>query len=174
MKFCHLQQKWMDLEINFVSLAFARFELLCHVRPLRVSSGHSTPVLTLRTKDEARASAPSTHSLRADVSVWAASPLVIAIWCEFCGDFFFFFLFMLPSKIPKLPTDPTWERVSYCEETSPSLLPPQEGSPSRNSLSLFASLSFVLPHFEEIGLPFWVSTVLHQRSEVVLWKLLHV
>ena len=88
--------------------------------------------------------------------------------------FFFFFLFMLPSKIPKLPTGPTCERVSYCEETSPSLLPPQEGSPSLNSLSLFASSSFVLPHFEEIGLPFWVSTVLHQRSEVVLWKLLHV
>ena len=89
--------------------------------------------------------------------------------------FFFFFLFMLPSEIPKVPTDPTCETVSYCEETSPpSLLPTQEGSPSLNSLSLFSSLSFVLPHFEEMGLPFWVSAVLCQRSEVVLWKLLHV
>jgi len=34
--------------------------------------------------------------------------------------------------------------------------------------------SFVLPHFKEIDLPFWVSGVLHQSSEVVLWKLLHM
>ena len=88
---------------------------------------------------------------------------------------FFFFLFMLPSEIPKVPTDPTFESVYYCEVTSPpSLLPTQEGSPSLNSLSLFSSLSFVLPHFEEMGLPFWVSAVLCQRSEVVLWKLLHM
>ena len=52
-------------------------------------------------------------------------------------------------------------------------------SPSWNPLSPFLSLSFVLPHFnvdshfKEIDLPFWVSGVFHQCSEVVLWKLLH-
>ena len=68
MKVRHLQQKWMDLEINFVSLAFAQFKLLCHVPALRVSSGLSTLVLTLRTNNEARASTPSTHSLQADAA----------------------------------------------------------------------------------------------------------
>ena len=33
---------------------------------------------------------------------------------------------------------------------------------------------FVLPPFEETGLPFWVPGILHQRWEVVLWKLLHI
>ena len=31
-----------------------------------------------------------------------------------------------------------------------------------------------LPHSEEISLPFWVSGVLHQYSEVVLWESLHM
>ena len=35
----------------FVSVAFPWFELLCHISPFRVSSGHSTPVLILRTDD---------------------------------------------------------------------------------------------------------------------------
>ena len=33
---------------------------------------------------------------------------------------------------------------------------------------------FVLPPFEDNGLPFWVSDVLCQHSEVVLWNLLSV
>ena len=36
------------------------------------------------------------------------------------------------------------------------------------------SLSFCLSAFKENGLPFWVPGVLHQRSEVVLWKLLSI
>ena len=70
----------------FVSLAFPWFGLLCHVSPLSVSSGHSISVLTLRTNDAAHSSAPSPHSLWADMSIWAASPLVIAIWHKFCDD----------------------------------------------------------------------------------------
>ena len=36
----------------------------------------------------------------------------------------------------------------------------------------FYLLHFVLPPFEENGLPFWVPDVLCQHSEVVLWNLL--
>ena len=39
-------------------------------------------------------------------------------------------------------------------------------------LSLF--LYFVLPPFEDNGLPFWVPDVLCQHSEVVFWNLLSV
>ena len=46
----------------------------------------------------------SPHSLVVDPSIWTASPQGVAVICIFCG-FFFFFLVMLPSKIPKLPTD---------------------------------------------------------------------
>ena len=83
---------------------------------------------------------------------------------------------MLPFEVPKLPTDPACERVSYCMETSPSRLPPQNGpwSLSWNPLSPFSSLSFALPHSEETSLPFWASGVLWQCSEVILWELLHI
>ena len=81
----------------------------------------------------------------------------------------------LPSEISKLSTDPICERVSYCVETSPpSLLPPQDGYTSLNPLSLFSYLSFILLHFKEIDLSFWISGVLHQHTEVVLWNLLHL
>ena len=60
---------WKGPLFFFVSLAFPRFELLCHVTPLSVSSGHSISVLTLRTNDAAHASAPSPHSLWADMSI---------------------------------------------------------------------------------------------------------
>ena len=64
---------------------------------------------------------------------------------------------MLPSEIPLFPTHPACERVSYCVETSlPLQLPPQNGSLALNPLSLFWSLYFALPYFEEIGLPFWI------------------
>ena len=89
--------------------------------------------------------------------------------------FVFVFSVILSSEIPMFPTDPAYERISYCVETSPpSRLPPQDGSPSLNALFLFSSLSSVLSHLKEIGLPFWVSRVLHQHCEVVLWRLLHM
>ena len=39
MKVRHLQQKWMDLEINFVSLAFAQFKLLVMFLPSECPQG---------------------------------------------------------------------------------------------------------------------------------------
>ena len=82
---------------------------------------------------------------------------------------------MLPSEIPKLPTDP-----------------PVRGFPTMWKLLLlhnsllrtglhpylfclpFCLLYYVLYSFEENGLPFWVPGVLCQCSEVVLWKLLSI
>ena len=75
--------------------------------------------------------------------------------CHLAQFLWWSFSVMLPSVVPKFPTDPACERVSYCLETSPSWLPPQDGPPSWNPLSPFLSLSFALPHSEEIGLPFW-------------------
>ena len=81
---------------------------------------------------------------------------------------------MLPSEIPKLPTD-AYERVSYCLETSPlSRLPPQDGSPSLTHLPLILSFIFCSTSFQREWAAFLVPGVLHQRSEAVLWKLLSI
>ena len=52
----------------FVSLAIPRFGLLCLINCLRLSSGHSGLVLTLRTDESAYASLPRPHSLLPDVN----------------------------------------------------------------------------------------------------------
>ena len=96
-----------------LSLAIPPFGLLPHVSSLRLFSGHSGPVLTLSTDYAARASLSSLCLLVANSSLWATSPLAIAVRHIFYGfsffSFFFFFFFflpvMLPSEIPKLPTD---------------------------------------------------------------------
>ena len=153
----------------FVSLVFPWFELFCHISALRAFNSVPYP------KDWCSL-CPHTHP-----------PLAVGR-CECVSQFsagnqcsarilwwFIYFLVTLPSEIPKLPTDLTCERVSYCVETSPpSWLPPQDGSLSPNYLSFFLSLSFILPHFEEIGLPFWASGVLHQSSEIVWGDFLHM
>ena len=81
-----------------------------------------------------------------------------------------------PLRFQNSPPTCQW-KVSCFLETSPSWLPPQDGSPSLTLLSLlffFCHLYFVLPPFEENSLPFWVPSVLRQHSEVVLWKLLSI
>ena len=79
---------------------------LSHVSSLRLPSGHSGPVLTL--SNAACTSLFSPHLLVADLSIWATSPLGVAVRHVICG--FYFFIFFLPvmllSEIPKLPTDP--------------------------------------------------------------------
>jgi len=59
--------------------------------------------LTLRSDDAAYTSLPSPHSLVAVVSFWANSPLAVEVRHIFCV---LFSPVMLPSEIPKLPTDP--------------------------------------------------------------------
>ena len=80
---------------------------------------------------------------------------------------------MLPSEIPRLATDPlvrvfpgVWKlllRLPSWTDLHPYLF----------CLSFYL-LYFVLPPFEDNGLPFWVPDVLCQHSEVVLWDFLSV
>ena len=70
-------------------------------------SGYPTvsgPVLTL--SNAVRASLFSSRSLVADTSIWATSPQELQLGAYSVGFFFFFLPVMLPSEIPKLPTDP--------------------------------------------------------------------
>ena len=70
-----------------VSLVIPQFGLLSHVSSLRLSSGHSGLVLTLSTDCAAHASLSSPYSLVVDASIWAASPLAVAVRHLFCGLF---------------------------------------------------------------------------------------
>ena len=80
---------------------------------------------------------------------------------------FFYYAALLDFKVPPL-IPPVKGFPTVVETSLPSGFPPQDRYLSLNPLSLFLSLSFVLPHFEEIGLHLWVSGVLCQGSEVVL------
>ena len=78
------------LSLSFFS-GYAQSGLLSHVSSLRLSTGHSGPILTLSTDDAARTSMPSPRLLVADVSVWADSPLAVEIRCVVYVLFLFFF-----------------------------------------------------------------------------------
>ena len=143
----------------FVPLETPQFGFLSCISSLRLSSGHSGPVLTLRTDDAAHASLPSPHSLVANASTWATSLLGVVVRQVFCCFFFFFFflLVIFPLGDSITPDRSACQRVSYYVEIfPPSWFTPQDESPSLNLLSLILSLYFVLPPFEENGLPFWV------------------
>ena len=90
----------------FLSLAIPWFVLLSQVSSLRLPSGHSGLVLTL--SNAASASLFSSHLLVVDASIWANSPLRVAVRCVICGFYLFIFSLpvMLPPEIPKLPADP--------------------------------------------------------------------
>ena len=127
-----------SLSLFISSLAIPHFGLLIHISSLRLSSGHPGPVLTL--SNAACASLFSPHSLLVDASIWATSPLGVAVRRIICSSFFFFFFpFWLCCLLRfKTPHRPIGERISWCLETSPpSRLPPQDGS---LSLSLFSLL----------------------------------
>ena len=101
----------LSLSLSFffsLSLAIPQFGLLSHFSSLGLSSVHSGPVLTL--SNATLASLFSPLLLVADVSIWTTSPLGVAIRHVICGLYLFiYYLFflpvMLPSEIPKLPTD---------------------------------------------------------------------
>ena len=101
-----------------VPLAFRRLGLLCLISPLRVSSGLSALVVTLKAYNAAHAYTPSPRSPWANTSLRAASPRSLPFNTYSVVIFVVVVVIvMLPSEIPKLPTDPTCERVSYCVET---------------------------------------------------------
>ena len=92
-----------------------------------------------------------------------------------CVFYLFIFLpIMFPPEIPKLPTYPLvrgfpgfWKLLLIHNSL------PRMGLCSLSLLFLYL-LYFVLPPFEDNGLPFWVPDVLCQHSEVVLWNLLSI
>ena len=83
------------------------------------------------------------HLLVVDVSIWATSPLGVAVRCVICGFYLFMFSSWLccPLRFQNSHT-PTGERVSWCLETSLLLqLPLWDGSSSLTLLAI--SLSFI-------------------------------
>ena len=81
-----------------------------------------------------------------------------------------FLLVMLPSEIPKLPTDlPVREFPGVWK-----LLLLHDSLPRMSLLPLFLSFIFCPTSFRRHRLPFWVPGVLRQGSEVVLWNFLSV
>ena len=99
--FC--EQSWQCLRLElltgkgslsfFSSLAISWFGLLSPVSSLRLSSGHSGPVLTL--SSAACTSLSSPLLLVADVSSWATSPLGVVVRRVICG----FYLFIFSSQL---------------------------------------------------------------------------
>ena len=78
-----------------LSLAIPQFKLVTHKSSLRLSSGHSGPVLTL---SNAASSSPfSPHLLVADVGVWGTFLLGVAFRHIICG---FYLLFPSQSGCP--------------------------------------------------------------------------
>ena len=126
--FCEWARLHLRLELSpesfffffLLFLAIPQCGLLSHVSSLRLSSGHSGPVLTL--SNAAGASLSSPCLLVADPSVWATSLLGVAIRHIICGFIYLFYLLiMMPAEIPKLPHSPASERISWCLDTSPFL-----------------------------------------------------
>ena len=94
----------LSLFIFSFSLTIPQFGLLSHIRSLRLPSGHSGPVLTL--SNAPCTSLFSPRLLVVDASIWATPPLGFVVRHVIYGFYLFFFPVMLPSEIPKLPTDP--------------------------------------------------------------------
>ena len=89
-----------------LSLAIPWFGLLSHISSLRLSSGHSGPVPTLRTGVQPRPPCPARTRWRQTRASMPFLWLCLHLWLgAFSVGLFFLLPVMLPSKIPKLPTD---------------------------------------------------------------------
>ena len=85
----------------------------------------------------------------APTCLWWLRLLGVAVRHVICGFYLFFLPVMLPSEIPKLPTDPPSESVSWCLETPPLLrLPSRDGFLSLPLSSLFLSFIFCPTSFQ--------------------------
>ena len=142
--------------------------LVCHQLALLWNCS----VLPLFLSNATRSSPFSPHLLVADASVWATSPLGVVVGPKICGFYLFIYFLpvMLPSEIPELPTSGCL--LVFGNFSCKTHYPGWVSIP--NSCLSFYLLYFVLPPFEDNGLPFWVPDVLHQRSEVVLWYFLSI
>ena len=136
--------------VNFFSLSFAipQFRFLSHESSLRLLSGPSGPVLTL---SNAACSSPfRPHLLVVDAGVWGTFLLGVAFRHVICGFYLFSLPVRLPSEIQKLPPDPPVQGFPGVWKLPLLRLPSRDGSPSLALLSLFLSLYFVLPPFENM------------------------
>ena len=149
-----------------------QFGVQSDVSSLGLSSGHAGPVLTLSTGYAACASLSSPCSLVVDASICG----LLLHWQLQLGAYSVLLLLLLiflvvtvPSEITKLPTDlpvrgfPTVWKLLLLQDSLPN-----------SFVSVFYLLYFVLPPFDENGLPFWVPGVLCQHLEIVLRKLLSI
>ena len=92
----------------FSLLLFHRFKLVTHKSSLRLSSGHSGPVLTL--SNAARSSPFRPHLLVADAEVWGTFLLGVAFRHVICG---FYLLFPSQSGCP--PRFKNFPQTRQCE-----------------------------------------------------------
>ena len=95
-----------------LSLAILQFGLLSHVSSLRLSSGHSGPVLTL--SNVARISLFRPRLLVVDVSVWATFLLGVAVRHVICELFIYLFIYFssqlcCPLRFQNSPQTCWWE-----------------------------------------------------------------
>ena len=102
--FCEWTQQCLKLELfagkfflsfflflsffSFFSLAIPQFGLLSHVSSLRLSSGHSGPLLTLNNANHTSLFSPCL--LVADACVWATYLLGVVFRYMICGFYLFF------------------------------------------------------------------------------------
>ena len=112
-----------------------------------------------------------------DPSIWATSPLGVVVGPVICGFYLFIFSSQLccPLRFQNSLTDPlvrgfpgVYKHLLFYDSL------PGVGLHLYLFCLSFYLLYFVLPPFEDNGLPFLVPGVLYQRSEVVLWFLLSV
>ena len=105
------------------------------------------------------------------MSLWATSLVGVEVRHVFCG--FFSSQLRCPLRVQNSSQIHQWEGFLVFRNFS-SFMTPSLGRVSipNSFVSLF--VYFILPPFEENGLPFLVPDVLHQCSEVVLWKLLSI
>ena len=110
---------------DWLNWLIPQFGLLSHVSSLRLPSGHSSPVLTL--SNAARASLFSPGLLVVYVSVWATSPLGVAVRCVTCGFYLSIFSSWLccPLRFQNSPQTRQWEGFlvfgKFSSFTPPSL-----------------------------------------------------
>ena len=91
-----------------LSLAIPQFKLVTQKSSLRLSSGHSGPVLTL--SNAARSSPFSPHLLVADAGVWGTFLLGVAFRQVICGFYLFF-----PSQSGCSPRFKNFPQTRQCE-----------------------------------------------------------
>ena len=129
-----------------LSLAIPQSKLLSHVYSLRLSSGHSRPVLAL--SNAAHSSPFRPHLVVVDESIWGTFLLGVAFRHVICGFYLFFLLVRLPSEIQKLLPNPPVRGFPGVWKLPLLGLPSWDRSPSLTLLSLFLPFIFCPTSFQ--------------------------